>query len=240
MRKLSRSFMSIAIIGLLSCSSYSAEGDSVEDEQRMNSNSTLRSTTISQLSTTIDDSLRGNKIENKSTHSSGWGLIKNLMMGALMLSAPTVVEAQNQGFVGCYWGYTLPTTYQGGNMYSYGTPIIDSNNITINSLTLTNWNSYNKNYPVSFGSKYPSNFSIAIQCDRPSYCKNMNIKSAYLCNKTFDVDYYASMENQDLVVPNPNNGFSYYPFYLSVWDSLSENNTEFDKVFSGYMTTRKC
>jgi hypothetical protein len=199
MKRSIRLCMSIAMIGLLSCSTYSADDDRIDSER---------------------------KTEIRQVQSSGRGVLKTLMMGALMLSSPLAVEAPNSGFVGCYMG-TVNDPSQ-------------SDNVSINTLSITNWNYYAtisgfKFYPnaVSYSPYkiYYTQFSFNTECDKVSYCKYLYIKTAKLCEKMFDVNYYASIIYG---APYVNS------FYLAVSDSLSSNNTEFDKTFSGYMTKGNC
>lgn len=216
--KISRILLSMAILTTLSNTVYSSDDDRMGMETGRSSKSLALSS--SEMPTT---SLKAEaKSETKQVQSSRPGFLKTLMMGALMFSSPIVVEAQNPGFVGCYTGMINKSGI--------------SNNISINYLSTTNWNSYYiaSSFDKSEAWFYPLSanlpqFNFNIECEKQSYCKDFYIKSSQFCGKIFDINYYASMKFD----PLHNNSWS--NFYLAVWDSLSPNNTLFDQYFSGYL-----
>lgn len=176
-------------------------------------------------------------LDDYSGRKTPCSLLKTVVVGALLFTSPAAVMAENPGFVGCYYGQTNSPKNVGGP-YTIGIPVSNSNNITINQLGITNWNSYNHDTP--YRSFNANNFSIGIECDIQSYCKYFYIKAANLCQRIFDVNYFASMENKERV-SSSSTAPAYYPFYLSVWKSFpSLDGSIFDGIFSSYMRTGSC
>ena len=169
----------------------------------------------------------GPTYEPKTARSSG-GFLKTAIVGALMALSPTPAQAQQSTFVGAFRG----------SLDYY--PPKNSDVINITSILTTNYNVgayYYYNTPISL---YHTGFlQMRTECEIASDCNNFYIKETRLCNKTFDVNYYASMKYT--TVPGGNGYSSYTNYALSVWNSTPAlNTTAFDKIFSSTIKNGTC